>query len=74
MVVCPAPVWIKVITEPIGKATEEFNGTSWSAGGALITARVCLSGAGASNISALAFGGNTASSVATRVSCTEAYT
>ncbi len=36
--------------------TEEYNGTSWSAGGALITARNALAGAGTQN-EGLAFGG-----------------
>ena len=37
--------------------TEEYNGTSWSAGGALSTARYYLAGAGTQN-AALAFGGD----------------
>jgi len=51
--------------------TEAYNGTSWASGCAMIQARTCLAGAGASNISALAFGGcifNTGAA-----SCTEAY-
>jgi hypothetical protein len=50
--------------------TEEYNGTSWSAGGALITGRYYLAGAGTQN-AGLAFGGYkfTPSSL----SCTEEY-
>jgi hypothetical protein len=48
--------------------TETYNGTSWSAGGALSTARCALAGAG-TNTAALAFGGSTPSAVA----CTETY-
>ena len=46
--------------------TETYNGTSWSAGGALSTARYALAGAG-TNTAALAFGGSTA------LACTETY-
>jgi hypothetical protein len=49
--------------------TEEYNGTSWTVGGALITARSNFGGRGASNSSALAFGGTTPA----RVTCTESY-
>jgi len=48
--------------------TEEYNGTSWAVGGALITARHSPAGAGTQN-AALSFGGNAGSSV----SCTEEY-
>jgi hypothetical protein len=41
-------------------ATEEYNGTSWTAGGNLNTARYALGGAGTSETSGLAFGGNDA--------------
>jgi hypothetical protein len=47
--------------------TEEYNGTSWSAGGALITARYGLAGAGTQN-DGLVMGGNFPV-----VSCTEEY-
>ncbi len=36
--------------------TEEYNGVSWSTGGALITGRRCLAGAGSQN-AGLAIGG-----------------
>ena len=49
--------------------TEEYNGSSWSAGGVLGTARKWLSGTGENNFSALAFGGTTS----TPVTCTEKY-
>ena len=42
---------------------------SWTAGGAMGTARRYLAGAGASNTAALAFGGRTTIAVA----CTESY-
>ena len=48
-------------------STEEYNGSSWSAGGALITAR-CVAGAGEQN-AGLAFGGE----YFAPVSCTEEY-
>jgi hypothetical protein len=48
--------------------TEEYNGTSWSAGGLLITARQCLSGGGTQG-AGLAFGGCSGSNL----SCTEEY-
>ena len=48
--------------------TEEYNGTSWSAGGALSTARYALAGAGTQN-AGLAFGGKSPAIV----SCTEEY-
>ena len=48
--------------------TEEYNGSTWSAGGALATARYLLGGAGTQN-AGLAFGGITPSEVA----CTEEY-
>ena len=50
--------------------TESYNGTSWTAGGVLTTARNFLRGAG-TNTAALAFGGNTTSPVF--VACTESY-
>jgi hypothetical protein len=46
--------------------TEEYNGTSWSAGGSLINARRNSAGAG-THSAGLAFGGNNA------LSCTEEY-
>jgi len=49
--------------------TESYNGSTWSAGGAMTTARCELAGAGASNTAALAFGGRTTVTVA----CTESY-
>ncbi len=49
--------------------TEEYNGSSWSAGGALINQRRALAGAG-TQTSALAFGGDNGIS---SVSCTEEY-
>ncbi len=51
--------------------TEEYNGTSWSAGGALITARQQLAGAGLQN-AGLAFGGAVYPS-GFICSCTEEY-
>ena len=41
----------------VRSCTEEYNGTSWTAGGALITGRYFLGGAGEQN-AALGFGGN----------------
>ena len=49
--------------------TEEYNGTSWSAGGALITARGLLAGAGTQSAGLVAGGYSNAN-----VSCTEEYT
>jgi hypothetical protein len=49
--------------------TELYNGTSWTAGGALGTARKDLAGTGASNTAALGFGGYTTAGLA----CTESY-
>jgi hypothetical protein len=49
--------------------TEAYNGSTWAAGGALITARNSLAGAGASNTSVIVFGGASPAVV----SCTEAY-
>ena len=49
--------------------TEEYNGTSWAAGGAMITARNSLGGAGTQN-AGLAFGGYDGSVART---CTEEY-
>jgi len=46
-----------------------FTGGIWSAGGAMITARCALGGAGATNTAALAFGGLSP----TNVACTEEY-
>jgi hypothetical protein len=54
---------------PVSGCTETYNGTSWSAGGALLLSRWCLAGDGASNTAALAFGGNST----TIVACTETY-
>jgi hypothetical protein len=51
--------------------TEEYNGTSWTAGGPLITARCQLGGAGTQN-AALAFGGNPGVSPFI-TACTEEY-
>jgi hypothetical protein len=47
---------------------ESYNGSTWTAGGALGTARYCFTGAGASNTAALAFGGNSPNGA-----CTESY-
>jgi hypothetical protein len=52
--------------------TEEWNGTSWSTGGALITARYDLTGAG-NSASGVALGGFTPGN-ACRLTCTEHYT
>jgi hypothetical protein len=49
--------------------TEEYNGTSWSSGGALICGRQRLAGAGTQN-AGLAFGGVVTISI---LSCTEVY-
>jgi len=49
--------------------TESYNGSTWSAGGAMATARPNLAGAG-TNTAALAFGGY---SSAAAVACTESY-
>lgn len=51
--------------------TEAFNGTSWSSGGAMITARACLGGAGTPT-AALGFGGTNDPSPGT-YTATEAY-
>jgi hypothetical protein len=48
--------------------TEEYNGTSWTAGGALITARSTPGGAGTQN-AGLVFGGASPG----RITCTEEY-
>jgi hypothetical protein len=53
----------------ISACTEEYNGSSWSAGGALITARYALGGVGTQN-AGLAFGGVDISNF---VGCTEEY-
>jgi len=53
--------------------TEEYNGTLWSIGNAMITARGYLGGVG-TQTSALAFGGTCAGSPNTAGSCTEEYT
>ena len=50
--------------------TEEYDGTSWSSGGALAIARHGLGGAGTQN-AGIAFGGECTGEV--RVSCTEEY-
>ena len=50
--------------------TEEYNGSAWSAGGAMIDARDCLAGAGTQN-AGLAFGGVDGSY--NSLSCTEEY-
>ena len=52
---------------PGGACTEAYNGTSWSAVGALSTTRYDSGGAGTST-AALVFGGSPT------VTCTEAYT
>jgi hypothetical protein len=52
----------------INKLQYSFYGGAWSAGGALITARQCLAGAGTQN-AGLAFGGGAPG----LVSCTEEY-
>jgi hypothetical protein len=46
-------------------ATESWNGSAWTSVNSLNTARVFLAGAGASNTSALAFGGTPPSTAAT---------
>ena len=51
--------------------TEEYDGTSWSTGGALITARQRLAGAGTQN-EALTFGG-APTTIGINLSCTEEY-
>jgi hypothetical protein len=53
-------------TTPNEACTEEYNGISWLAGGALITGRGSLAGAG-TFAKALAFGGDP------NVACTEEY-
>jgi len=53
---------------PTRACTEEYDGSSWSAGGDLITARFTLGGTGTQN-AALAFGGRSPG----YVSCTEQY-
>jgi hypothetical protein len=50
--------------EPNSTLAEEYDGSSWTAGGALSTGRQYLAGAGASNTSGVVFGGNTPSSTA----------
>ena len=57
-------------TYQILSCSQSYNGTSWTVGGAMGTARHVLAGAGASNTAALAFGGNSGSG---RVTCTESY-
>jgi hypothetical protein len=53
--------------------TEEYDGTSWSAGGTLITERKNLTGAGTQN-EGLAVGGNIRSGFSiVNVTCTEEY-
>jgi hypothetical protein len=49
--------------------TESYNGTSWTAVGAMNTARSEMGSAGASNTAALGFGGYTTAGLA----CTESY-
>jgi len=46
------------LTPTVSATTETYNGTSWTSGGAMITARSQLAGAG-TNTAALAFGGFT---------------
>jgi uncharacterized protein YukE len=56
---------------PVNTAcTETYNGTAWSAGGAMIAGRYLLAGAGTTT-SALAFGGRDVNCIT--VACTEAY-
>jgi hypothetical protein len=55
--------------QPNVACTESYNGSTWTAGGAMATARRALAGAGASNTAALASGGCTTAAVA----CTESY-
>jgi len=57
---------------PVG-CTESYNGSTWSAGGAMGTARGCLAGAGASNTAALAFGGSSCNAPQNNIACTESY-
>jgi hypothetical protein len=54
---------------PTTGATEEYNGTSWSTGVAMIVARFQLAGAGIQS-AGLAFGGGQAP---TGLTCTEEY-
>ena len=65
----PAPtvgqIWYNTTS---GNCTQEYDGSSWSVGGILNTARGFLAGAGIQN-AALAFGGISA----TTLSCTEEY-
>jgi hypothetical protein len=53
--------------------TSEFNGTSWSSGGNMISARRNHGGTGTA-ASSLAFGGQTSTSVASALNSTEEYT
>jgi len=57
-------------TYQILSCSQSYNGTSWTVGGAMATARHVLAGTGASNTAALAFGGNSGYE---RVTCTESY-
>ena len=45
------------MVQVIKLTTEEYDGSSWTAGGALITARHAMGGAGTSNTDGLVFGG-----------------
>jgi hypothetical protein len=47
-------------------ATEEYNGSAWTAGGSLATARLGLAGCGTTN-SSFSFGGTTAYSSNRRI-------
>jgi hypothetical protein len=66
--ICSNTMCIWFDTTNLKTVISYFLGTSWSAGGAMITARLSLAGAGTQN-EGLAFGGTTAS----LVSCTEEY-
>jgi hypothetical protein len=52
-----------------GRCTESYNGSTWTAGGALINCRNAHGGAGTSNTAALAFGG----AGFPKMRCTESY-
>jgi hypothetical protein len=72
--------WCKVTTTPttctltsvIVACTESYNGSTWTAGGAMGTARCSLAGAG-TNTAALAFGGQSTTVSTSVVACTESY-
>ena len=61
-------LWFNTSTN---KLQYSYFGGTWTAGGAMITARYVLAGAGASSTAALAFGG--LDSGFSTVACTETY-